>query len=577
MNNSVSEGLRQSLNRNVLSWPVAGLTVFFSVMLHLAGSTDLPVEQYGPRMVAATVSVAPLFLVVAVAVIVSRAFAVAPLWIILGSYLFGAALRGAALSFFIQELGFADGGGWPYRIPASVLSMTATLLVSTFVVTNIREHRRLIADLELESENLRDALNEVTIRNIEQHDQRLSSLAGEIVQEMERIQLVPVDEQITEIELLVAERVRPLSHRFSEEVRPWRPHNVASEPPRFLHGWRKLNPVADIPPTWFALAMSVAAFPTAWGRYGLGTALSVVLWTSLVLVVTAHIGYHVAQRLMPRLPVPWNWVTFTGILLVIAAVGVATTVFVLRNQTDPYIYVASGLIAFPAYAWAIAIAGHYFNQSIAQQVAMRDLNSKLQWAIARVNLLTWYRQGLNSRIFHGSIQNLLHATVLRLREKPGSQRIEDVIAQLHTVLSEPERSTDIGAVSSDGPFSEIIALWSSLAAISVDVSLAARDRLAHDRALGTIVVDLMNELCSNAIRHGNATELSISILAEDEVLKVELIDNGARHDERASKGLGTRFLDNCSLDWSYERVSDENLLRVRLPSLDSFEQPAPKR
>jgi glucose-6-phosphate-specific signal transduction histidine kinase len=82
----------------------------------------------------------------------------------------------------------------------------------------------------------------------------------------------------------------------------------------------------------------------------------------------------------------------------------------------------------------------------------------------------------------------------------------------------------------------------------------------------------VNEICkeavSNAVRHGEAKNITISIdRSADELLVIEAADNGRGIESDAIPGVGSRMLDDLSVDWSISnnRGTARTVLAAHLP------------
>ena len=92
------------------------------------------------------------------------------------------------------------------------------------------------------------------------------------------------------------------------------------------------------------------------------------------------------------------------------------------------------------------------------------------------------------------------------------------------------------AISPISKFQQIIDAWDGIATISVDVE----DGEFSDATL-LKVAEVIEELVSNAIRHGGATEISVRVALEDGSNRVNFFDNGKKR-VKGKPGLGSSLL-----------------------------------
>ena len=111
----------------------------------------------------------------------------------------------------------------------------------------------------------------------------------------------------------------------------------------------------------------------------------------------------------------------------------------------------------------------------------------------------------------------------------------------------------------------IIGTWQGVCRVVAATTPDATAALDNDELCRSCLRDVLIDAISNAVRHGDASIVDISIsLVGDEVL-VRVRDNGATSGTAAIPGLGTRILDECSTRWSSEATDDGYLLTASLP------------
>jgi signal transduction histidine kinase len=210
------------------------------------------------------------------------------------------------------------------------------------------------------------------------------------------------------------------------------------------------------------------------------------------------------------------------------------------------------------------------SQVVSQEMKMRRMRDDLAWAVARVNLLDWFNQGLISRLLHGPIQNSLQAASIRLQESPASQNADKVIEDLSQRMSEIApliQEETFMAPEISKALAELIELWADLAIIEVLLEQSVQIKLEQDVPAAYITLDICQEICSNAIRHAKARKIELNITASDKAITISMIDDGEPRKKNSEFGIGTEFLTTCSIDWRYIRnANSQNLLEIVIPS-----------
>jgi len=134
------------------------------------------------------------------------------------------------------------------------------------------------------------------------------------------------------------------------------------------------------------------------------------------------------------------------------------------------------------------------------------------------------------------------------------------IEKLASVLRRDHHDYVIGdAISPFAKFQQIIDAWEGIATISIDIE----EGDFPDYSL-LKVGQVLEELVSNSIRHGKATEIYVSVRnVSDENIKVSFSNNGApMKDGRA--GLGSSLLRQHALEFKIERKEDLNNIEITL-------------
>jgi signal transduction histidine kinase len=554
--------------KSVLAWPAVGLTAIFSVLVHLFGSLDLDYSNIAPRAVIAAVSVLPTFALIAIAFALPIKTLRVRVFVVLVSYVFGGVARGLLLSLLLEAFGFTQGFIWQGRVAFSVAFITVTVSIVTYFWTNYTNNLGAVAELREETAQLQSALAQLELEAKAQSVQQVADVSNEIVRELERIELYPAGAQEREIQRVINERVRPLSHQFAQEVSSWQPAVALPVEARQKTNWRELNLTAKLPSMWLAFAYSLTIFPGALETLGLQTALLVSLASAATLVPAVFVAFWVARRVIPKLATPLRELVLTLFLLAAATVGVTGNTIALMGSERPFVYVLAGLITFPIYTWVLAVAGALWVDVENKDQALTEVSDQLRWAIARINLLAWYNRGIVSRLLHGPIQNSLHATAIRLKNADPEVVVDNVIRDLRRRIAETSPTTLVGDLDEadlSASLAEATRLWRDIAEVKIAVSPEALSALELDRPAAEIVLDLCNEACSNAVRHGKAQIVEIQIAVSGSLLELTVLDDGSGAAATAGKGLGTRFLDSCSVSWQISQREGKNLLQVPLP------------
>ena len=104
--------------------------------------------------------------------------------------------------------------------------------------------------------------------------------------------------------------------------------------------------------------------------------------------------------------------------------------------------------------------------------------------------------------------------------------------------------------------------------IKFEISERANRSLQRDANARMCVNEICKEALSNAVRHGEAKNITISIdRSVDELLIIEAANNGRAVSANFKQGVGSRMLDDLTVDWSItnNRAAGLTVLQAKLP------------
>ena len=132
------------------------------------------------------------------------------------------------------------------------------------------------------------------------------------------------------------------------------------------------------------------------------------------------------------------------------------------------------------------------------------------------------------------------------------------------MLDEPEGSV----VTFEQGLERMRSTWEGACVIDDEVSPVAAEVMVADGVICSILIDIVSEAVSNAVRHGGATSVEVSINMDEHVdglglVVLRVVDDG-KVPEEGLPGLGTALLTRCTYDWSLSRAVPTTLV-ARLP------------
>jgi signal transduction histidine kinase len=136
-------------------------------------------------------------------------------------------------------------------------------------------------------------------------------------------------------------------------------------------------------------------------------------------------------------------------------------------------------------------------------------------------------------LLHGRLQTRLLGCAMALEFADGdAEAVEAALERTRSILDEGWDPG--GQAEGERTVDDVAAMWSGLAAVRIDVK-TDRDVVADSR-----VVEVVEELVLNAVRHGRARTVEVRVSDEGEHIVIRAVDDGHGGDGRS--GLGSQVL-----------------------------------
>jgi len=238
-----------------------------------------------------------------------------------------------------------------------------------------------------------------------------------------------------------------------------------------------------------------------------------------------------------------------GLLIIMASVPIAIG-SISENGLISLSKLIGGVLIAPTLPIFIFISSLYnlilndkeFAIFAAKSVRMQQMSLlKNQQELIKIHNLAGY--------VHNSLQPELLRISKHLEMTSASAANVDLEGQLDALSIALSRSLeDVSALRETGldRLQKVIEAWAGIAEISLEIPKFLE--LDPDRSI--LLVDLIEEMITNSIRLGKASEIKISILLIGESTKVELAHNGSKID-LGGTGLGSQWIAQYSSEKPY--------------------------
>lgn len=478
--------------------------------------------------------------------------------IVLGALIAVGVSRAVIVTFVVDGLSLNRESFLASRIILGSGSVPIVLIVVGFIVSTFinawstrRETQQSIAQLKLERDNLLD--------EIARNDSVLQSESELTIQpEIRKVLAANRAGQnrntiAAALDSLVNNVIRPLSHTLAARVQTVKTVtesvSVSSAVPRFPVAASFIGPV--LAGAIFYLTSVVAMFDIL----PLGSSILGALFNALGL----GFGLALFQLFLGNLRLSTRDV-FVVVVLVHEGIGllVAWTVltFIVQSEQEAGLAVTFALVAPVSGLIYVAqrLFAHYEAVRIAQLNATRR---DMALDVSGVRRRVWLRQRHVAHALHSSAQSRVHAVAQHIRNGRGAISAADVsaVSEVLDGVMSIVRSPTSTAPDALVELSRAIEFWSGMCEITLVAGDGVRELSARNPEAAESLVVTCLEAINNAVRHGEATRIDVSInFAEEDVLKVVISSNGGPL-ESPVRGLGMTMFDDLTIEWTLSKRS----------------------
>lgn len=569
----MNDVLRRVTGKDAISLPATialGLAMLISNLISSGVDTS---ENLGHVAVAWALSVAGAF---------GFLWAVKPLlhrvqerreivWQTLGAFAITYVLRAIIFDQVVWRTGASETSELAYRLAATVATFGFGLLLCAYIVSMAREFSRNLKQLSVlstERENLTISSRErVAEHRLELIETIQSILRREVLSLMNTVPQVA----LTRVRDTIEQVVRPISRHLVTRLPDL---SVPESPPVRRIAWISIlrNIVSDNPirPFWFAV-------------WAAGSAWSISILRMPVLPTIAYVLAVFCSSFFVTLifRAGWHWVSkfsrilralYVSVAGVIVGVGVyfcsiSLLVFSGNQRTSVVAYVVISLGIF----WFVAVTASLRRAVLRSADELHVAEDQLRDALVIVNVQMREHRLALSRALHGPVQDSLTVAAFKLAKALSSneatpQLVTEVIESIEDEIA-GTGFAQINAIDIDRALTDLALLWEGVVLIRTRIDEEASTTLARYPASTHTVMEVVREACSNAIRHGEASNVIIEIAlgAEPMTIKVNVKNDGHPMSPTSETGVGSFLLNELTLEWSRQSMATGTIVKAIVP------------
>jgi signal transduction histidine kinase len=294
------------------------------------------------------------------------------------------------------------------------------------------------------------------------------------------------------------------------------------------------------------------------------SAASSALLVYLGLSAFVRVRRYTTKRFPNHLLVPRLWLAWLAIAFVDATITRLFPAFAVVPEANVLLIMAFDVFVFSF----VALSGSIASQRNSTLRQLADAVERNSWAIARLSQMAWAQQRHLAQLVHGDVQSRITAVALSLRyhkasDEEAAQKIAELVAYCKSVLSgnsNPETIDEFLAGAKE--------LWQGTLKISVNESESALTSLRKDETSNMVAVEIIREAISNAVRHGQAKNIDISMILngpQAKTMTIRIDNDGVSETADLTPGFGSKLLDQLTTSWSLKRGPKGIRLEAQIP------------
>lgn len=561
------------IGRHVLGPGVFFTSLSYGLLAHFLGSSDIGTGNYLARTLAVIAAHLTMMAIAYATYFVVRNLPQTRLSLV--AVVTGIGVAGAVRGLVLQYLLFTfDISVEPfslYRLYGGVVAMSTGLLWAMYAFGVKAEWGAKQANLKASQKQLEDLLEETAHKLDTEANDTMSTIESMLQTALIPELMVTPQHAVVKLQSLINDTLRPLS-AFLATSQP-RIEVKKLDASVFKFKWtalfRHLRLRDASSPIPLALILSTLAV-NAFLKYLPDTNPLVALGTSfLALASLLALDRYVISRYVDSINSLWRLPVILVTLFVTGLLGGST--FVLQHHGN------QAMVDLAVYGaiW-VALLGALFaiNQSATVEISnietqLSENEYRLRWTIAALNAQHWLQKKQFARKIHGPVQSEVAAAAIRIERslssgevtELGEAALQNLRDRLARILKDTRGTSAVRPV-----LAEIAETWQGLCDVEIDLPEEVESTLVQDSVCVETVLEITREACSNAIRHGSADHIAITLDLEGcDLVRVRVENNGNRGLPSSRRGIGSAYLDDCTYSHELQLTEEGAVLTALVP------------
>lgn len=469
--------------------------------------------------------------------------------------------------------GLLDEPLWAFRFFGGFTLGTGIFIFAGLALGARTEHTAVMAQLTQVQETLLALRNSSKARLKEANTSLTTSTRDLLLPKLEQLQALvrrsgASGSAVESLRKLIQEDVRPLSDGLSSQARELveKPVALAPIPKRYnlflpqveLRGLIRAN-AAGISNIFggLLLAYAVMGAPRCNPVFYLGFASWFLVWLVKLAIPS---GLKVSRRKAIWLLVAIGTMMFLPMYLI--------SLTEAETAAEPWLLLLlwpNSLVSLMAFAFSESLD----RDRVAVRAVLEAENHALAHDQALFEQQLWLGRRAWQFVVHGTVQSALTAALTRLQSSPEPEtyvlnRVAEDIERARTALTAaPARKIDLA-----DSLNQMQATWRGICEIKISITDRAGRSLQKNNDACMCVNEIVKEAVSNAVRHGDAKNVSVEIdRLDDFELAIRVTNDGLPLAAQKRLGVGSRLIEEMTTDWSIatNRSSGRTEFKANLP------------
>ena len=466
-------------------------------------------------------------------------------------------LRGYLLDYYLLLFSVTEVNNAGFRVASSIANFSISALLATIAVGRIREHAQSVQKLMTDQYRLA-YVEMVTKENLDEFEEKqVEPIKKQLLSNLKLIKTQSVDQALLTIRKTIDEIVQPLSRNLEELISNWNPPEVKQTELKI--DWKKAIATATRPEEvnvkLTPVILSLIGTPTMVNNYGFVTGLTVIAQSLL----TGFFLYSLIKSVISKM--------FKGslgymLILLISGLlqGLLSLIWTYSIDSSFAILILTPVAALVS-GFFISLNNSATNQALEVAKSIEKTTKDLGWGVSRIRNEQHQRSRNLGRKLHGEIQAQFASAFLIIQNNQNDPaKAQSMVIDLASGLEKDvEKLSDISTKNQklDEMIEKLKQTWQGVAVINFEANQEVIENVDKDILCSTALLDIIPELCFNSIKHGQASEVEVSLThINPKTILLQVKNNGLVGDKESQKGLGTKLLDECAISWHRNREKE---------------------